>query len=107
MADEKAPHALEKLPEHHPLRRRDFVGYRKATDSFIWRCGCGCNGHVAIAADSYEPLMEARKRNVERAAADDEPHCFGLAFYVDGHEPLGIAAGKFRTGPRVRVRATS
>lgn len=86
---------------------QDLIGHRAETDELVFRCSCGCGGHVLISRRHAVGLDVARAGARERAAADGEAPCFGRGYFIEGHEPMGLAASKLRTGKRTQLRATT
>lgn len=90
--------------------RADFVGRRQEgeADSLVFKCACGCGGHVAVDRVKMERLEAYRLAWLSRAKAKRiETPCFGGLAYVSGHEPMGIVGDSVRTGVRTQLRASA
>lgn len=90
--------------------RADFKGARRdaQTDGLVFRCSCGCGGHVLVQREPMERLEAYRAAHTARARAKHfSATVFAGLCYVKGHEPLGIIGESIRTGERVHLRATS
>jgi hypothetical protein len=88
-------------------------GFRKTDEKLerpdvaVYDCACGCGGHVLAQVQAAEVLAAVRKRVLAEAAMQQVAPCFGGGFYIEEHEPMGIAAAKMRTGKRAFLKANT
>jgi hypothetical protein len=89
--------------------RADFVGRRQedGVDGLVFRCSCGCGGHVVVDRVKMEKVEAYRRAFKARCESRGVSPGFGGAVYVKGHEPMGILAETVRTGERTQLRATA
>jgi hypothetical protein len=73
----------------------------------VFKCACGCGGHVLIKRTAAVALDVARDEARQRASEDGEAHCFGSGYFIEHHEPLGMVCRGSRVGKRTHLRATS
>jgi len=90
---------------HPRLLRKDWHGYRK-DKGHVFTCGCGCGGHVIVTNQQVGVTLVLREREQARTAKKPDAQVMaGDTFYVEGHEPMGVA--DVRTGQRTQLRATT
>ncbi len=86
---------------------KSMRGYRKATDSIIFECACGCGGHTSIKRSDVTAVELARKRCQEFAKGDKTDPVFGEGYFIADHTPVGIAGFTIRSGPRTRLEPSA